>query len=419
MALTARIIRIGALASALIVLVPVCARAEDGDDRLLRLGSEKFKIMPQFATQLVYDTNIARVPRNRQDDLISQFSPGVTLNYQPTAKMSWDASYTLRGNVFAIHDEQDSLEHFLATHGHWQPGRLYLDYRTGFNKTESPLGQASEPSPKVGLEFDRRLEVEQSLVAATVGYEFNRFALELGYRRDGFLLLQHDLIDFNHHSDSVGVTGIYHLTGKTDLLGELGWSHTDFVSRFKNDYETWSGKAGVRGRITEKLQLTLEVGGKATQFESHPTLAAAGRASMDTSDFSGLVATLAATYELSARDTITATYLRDQIDSVRSNYLVQDRVALDLSHTFTGRWSARAGGAYEHEHESLTGSGAPGWKGVSKADSDWMDVHAGVTYDLRKWWTLDLSYAYESRFSGDRDLRFDDNRVTLGSTIRF
>lgn len=407
-----------AVAGSLLAAQPGRLRAEDSQDRLMNLGSDKFKILPTFNTMIEYDSNIARAPRGRTADMITHFSPGVSFTYDPSPTVSWDANYTLRGNVFADNGDQDSTEHFAGTDARWNPGPMHINVDARVEKTESPI-DLTRSVENVGTQFSDRLSVEQYSMGIALGFDLHTFGVELAYHRDQFNVLQGDFADFNHHVDTFLVNGTYHLTAKTDLIGNFTYSDTEFEHGFKNNYTAWEATVGVRGQVTEKLQVLARIGTRSAQFDFDEAGAVAQNRSPDDEEFSDVVAVGSANYQLTAKDNVAFTYLREQINSVRSNFILVNRVSLDWSHTIDDKWSTTAGGFYSNEDESLEDTVLLGLPFEGAADTESIGLTAGASYAFRKWWIFDLNYAFEAKYSRDNNRQFDDNRVMVSTTVNF
>ena len=214
------------------------------------LGLPGFKLTPFFTERLEYQSNVLLAPRNELDDFISRSIPGVVVEL-PFGTHRLDLSARAEILRYLKHSQFDN-EHFFLL-GNLQlnfPGGLKVRMKEQFTTTSDPPG----------TELTGRINRTTNTINPEVEYGLaRRFSLRAGYT---FTHVNFDepVTRLSRNEHTFGLTGYWHMTAKSDLLGNLSYGKINFGNVTGRDSERFFGMVGLRGELTSRLSSTFRFG---------------------------------------------------------------------------------------------------------------------------------------------------------------
>jgi hypothetical protein len=242
------VVSMTAVGTILLVAAPP-ARAMDMNAVWPDLNLPGFKITPFITERGEYQANVLLQPRNELDDFISRTIFGAVVEL-PFGRHRLDLSARAELLRFINNTQFDNEHYFLlANLALIYPGGLRIGVREEFVKTSDPPG----------TELTGRIESTTNTVALEAEYALaGRLSIGTNY---AYTRVRFDTVpQLDRDEHTVGVTGFWKVTAKSDLLANVSYGVKDFESVTARDAERFFGTVGLRGDVTSRLSSTFRVG---------------------------------------------------------------------------------------------------------------------------------------------------------------
>ena len=391
-------------------LVSTALNAIEPED-LLSIQVGGALIQPRVAVSETYNDNIYFRPSKPvpgfptlevADDLVSLFSPGVSVQLGKDEGNYISVDYGLNSFVYAIHPDENALDHSLSLRGRYAGRKLSLSGSDHIDQMSTIYGGGST----LGIKLDRWIMAD----TYQLSYQLTE---KTGFYVEG----QHNSTDFAKGlplydtSTFRGTLGFnYQWRPRLGLFGEVYSSRSssdpnlDLFPKGPSILAT-GGYLGARGEFTAKLTGMLKAG-----YET--------RGYSDGSDAPGSpVVEASVTHRFNEKSSTSLSYSRSSYASVQySKYsYVRDGVDLRIDRMLgsTGRLTASASARLEFDSYDATD--------VRSARSDQrMIVNASLFYQLKLWMVAALNYEFE-RFASDNPgvVDYDVNRITVQLSVGY
>jgi len=372
----------------------------------LRYGATS--LHPYLKLSLEHDDNIFLAVGNEQDDLITDVTAGLMLDMNKE-KGRLQAGYEANALWYADHSSEDRVEH---------RGFGILDWRIN---SAWRLKLSDELTRMGGVQDDAQFQIEKRLrnaAGAGLGYDHNRLSFDLAYL---YVVDRYDDLDEFDRDDQVAVlTGSYAVFPKTRVLLEVGRGWIDYDEPTISDADYYQVRLGLSGQITSKISGVAKAGYQSRDYDQERP-----------SDFSGFVAYVSLTMELSERTDLVFTGRRDLPASTffDNAYYKRTLLSAELNQKLGNKWTGALSAAYQQNdypesNQVQVGSipfgpfSFPVYEDKRRED-EIVTAKAELKYHVRDWAWVALSYTYETRDSNVTGFDYDDNRVALTVSMTF
>lgn len=409
-------------AAFLVILTPLMSSAKDWTD----------KIHPYISVQQIYDDNINLTPdNNKKSDNITVIRPGLGFsNMDQTGGIAFD--YNLGVNQYWKYDENNFISH---------NGNLDIKYlsREHFNfylreifvRSDDPrereyLAPASVPNAYVLSTTQERSVYWRNIVIPTVEYKFGKEdKIGVSYTEN----------DYDNQDESIGsrreatVTPFFAFwfDERNGISGEYGYTHGDFDNTpdlrgqsaklrytnrfgpkssvyldnlllrrdFKNsdtqDYDVYNPKLGIIYAFSRTLTGQIE-GGYYWQDQKYGPTRSAPTYNASLTDFDQRT-----TFNI----TLQGGFYEDYFTSQNLGFAKYHRLLVSAFHRLERRLFI-----------SMSGNGE--YADYTNDRDDWIyGGSATAGYDLLRWLSVSVQYAYQERDSSQDPNDYKDNRVTF------
>ena len=205
-----------------------------------------------------YNANIFITPSDKIDDFITTVSPELSLN-QITERSRMGVLGRLQGNFYAENDELNAIDQFFNTRiNHWLDTRVNLSGVFEYIKDSRP----DRDIQTTGLVLNKFTRYRRYLTLSGEYLVSENTAATFTY---DFVNQDFDdtrLADFDSHTANLTLTQrLNHYLPSTFARFNIDASRYDYPNVIINNY---SGTIGAGHEITEKLQLSIDLGGRYT-----------------------------------------------------------------------------------------------------------------------------------------------------------
>jgi hypothetical protein len=208
-----------------------------------------FRITPFITERVEHQTNILLQPNNELDDLISRTIAGVVVEL-PFGRHRLDLAARVEILRYFDNGQFDDEHYFvLANLALVYPGGLRIRVKEEFVKTSDPPG----------TELTGRIDNTTNTIAPEIEYAIaQRVSVGVNYAYARVRLDTVAPLDRDEHT--VGLTGFWRLTAKSDLLANVSYGVKQFESATSRDVDRYFAMAGLRGDVTSRLSSTFRIG---------------------------------------------------------------------------------------------------------------------------------------------------------------
>jgi len=361
-------------------------------------------LKPQFDLHHTFNDNIAYREEDKESDLITTVSPGLTLQLGDPTFNFIDLTYLFDRMEYLDRDDLSANQHRAALVLRFEKNRFLLEGRDTIEQLASPLGGGiSLGGAKVErLLWDDQYRLTYSFSDRTSLYTdllHTTFDYESGVRLYDSLTL-------------IGTLGFeYKAFSRTSFFGEVYYGMTENEPNLSGmaDYPTAEfvgGFVGMRGNFTEKLTGMVKAGFEHRTYRD------------DGDNSSAPVVDVNLTANFTERTILGLTYSRRQRESVqfaRSTYISDAITANLVQHLGNeGRLRANLRAMY-----SLADYEASDELAADRKDN-LLATGLTITYDIKLWLRVFGSYDFEYLDSPDSTVvDYAVNRATLGLELGF
>lgn len=377
--------------------------------------AEQFDLIPFVEIGVAYDDNIFFDAADETDDVMTSVAPGFEL-VKRTERLALSTQARAKLLFYAQNDELNDVDQTYAGELAYRLSQkwrvagdaLFLrDSRADRDLEDTGLVQNSEQREhqKYGVATDYQLN-EKILVTAAYGYARDEFEDDI------------DFSDYTAHTASVGVS--YNLSETfPETVGRLrfGFDRYEYESSLINNY---AFTAGFEKRLTERLSLSADAGGRYTYSEfdaNRLTEISPGRFVVvpdagEDEQWGGLgsVALICRgerwTTRLSVSHDIEAA-------SGRTGSVERTAVGLALARKISTTFTAGVSARYfinQGDRDELAGS---------DIDESTLRLHPYLRWELHRYLALDGAYTYTFAEDHAADTDSTQNRVTLVLQCRY
>lgn len=362
----------------------------------LRMGPVRFH--PFIRSVVTYDDNILLEDQDGREDVIYNIQPGAVIEI-PINRHQVAIGYEADIEVFTKerHAKQnDQNQNFFALVDVRFPD-WYINV----------LERFSETSGRSGTTFTDRIPRYDNSIHPKIGYRWNRFILEGGFR--------HFVRDFRRQIDDsldfqlVEWTAVlyYDLFARLKALIEGQVSQIDYDDNYQRNGTFTQTRVGLEGEILPNVVAKALVG---VQFRNYET--------ESKPDFNSWVAELKLEYEFreNLRFSLSAERVPLEATFGNVNYFKRHIVRFGAEYDITQKWTAFQGVKYYRD--SYTERAAVGTRSGFRRDNHF-SLETGLRYTPNEWLELELAYEFFHRNSNFQTFDYNDNRVSLTSIIAY
>lgn len=366
----------------------------------------KWKVMPHFDVNAMWDDNIFIQPDNEIEDFIFTFSPGLTVGYldeesrldrflerevRASRAVQYDGNfflldYTPSFVVFLDNDSENSFDQDARFEARWQLQKLSLSAQAAFvskNETNNELGtRLQHTGISAGLsaryQFTERTSAELGGFFQSDDYEEGSGNTE--YRAEGYLN--------------------YELTPLIDLGAGVAFGIVDVENAARQSFERLlaRGSYELTGKITAHAQAGVE-------FRQYDGAGDEQTNPIFEVDF---------TYEPAELTRIGIGAYRRVIPSITEPEDSVDATGIYLSFGRTLRTGLRLVAELGYEHSEYEDTGEE-----SARSDDYFFGRLGLIYNFATWGSAGLAYEYRNNDSSRSASGYTNNRVAVEFSFTF
>ena len=379
--------------------------------------SQRLTITPSLSLGERYDDNIFETKTDKQDDFITVISPGIRVQYLPTAPTLgtlFDFDYRAAIEFFADHSSQNNVGHrLLLTLDSPLAPSLDVRFRELLVITDNPLGRDERLSPPTGLRPASQQQRERTIHNEAEG----RADIRLGGRTSlgvvfGNLVDDVDVPDeFDEFRYTVGTD-----LGYTFNVARNSRAFVAYQATFESFRDNGIVPAG-----GSDAAFQVHAFGPGVRHELTPTLAVdAGLGySFTTSDApqkdgnSGVIGNVKLTKTFNKGQASLGYARRFGADGTTGDVLIDDTVSAIATINLTGKLTARLDGNVSwFNYQSVTTT-----TGTSdNSDRRFLSIRPGLTYQILRPWGISVAYIYEyTDYTEGTTANTSDHRLLLST----
>jgi len=333
----------------------------------------------------VFDDNILLAPVDPEADRITVILLKARLRWE-SGRESAHVTYRGRERLFADHAEFNGMEHYLDAAGSAGISSFRFEAGLEWKDLKDPFDVLQVTGP-VDSRFDREY-------LRAIG-DFNRLDLELTAARARFAVDDATLARGDYLRREIAALGAVEAGPQVAAFLELRLSQTDYDEPAFSDFTYTRVVGGVRGAVSPKVHTEARLG--------------FGRADPDSGGlfpvekFTGVVASISATWEIGEKHDLRAELAREPMESVLSGLAVADGVHLRYRYAFSEGWSAQGLLSWDRQEES-DGSN----------DRRVILARIGFQWAFRERFHADIGALFRTADSDVPALEFENYRFSLG-----
>ncbi len=343
-----------------------------------------FKVDPHFGLGIAYDDNILVSGGSRQlGDAITTLAGGVTVSLGDFATRTNSfliLNYTATGEIFAIHSDQNAVDHDASLVVRYQPHQFSVQLTSSYQLTHDATADLGE-------------RVSQQVYGGD---------LLLRYLRNDYTTLEAEAVYSNYSyagrdsnsQISGGIAAEYLLADKVTIGGGIVGGHLEGSNKLNEDFVQFQARLGYN--ITNQINLSLRAGlevrerGGGAGMALDPVFSLAGT----WTPYSGTKLTLEGHRSTEASASVAG-----------DDYISTGLQVTVRQHLFQ-RFYAELGAGYENAvYENITSVQAT----VRK--DDYYTLRVAVGYDFVEFVKAEVFYSYRNDRSNQAFNAFTSNRV--------
>lgn len=385
------------------LLLPAAARGQDADVDTIPIRREFLDPPPEIPhdpfgfgfTNIgytvglklaeVYDDNIFLTAAAEEEDLITVILLSAEGHYR---REDNEANVTYRGRerIYADNSDLTGMEHFVDASGRvrvsdfqFEAGGEWKDLKDTFNPLEIP-----EP---VDSTFGRgflRAGVEGNKVKVSLTAELARFAVD-----DDL----HDRGDYDQAG--LALLGAVSAWTQAEAFIEVLFRSTDYDEGEFSDFSYLRIAVGARGTFSPRLRGVGRIGFGRTETEDEGTI--------PSDDFTGLIADVTATWDMSEKHELFGGLLYAPSESVVSGLAIHQGVHAGWRFRMNEYWAVRTSVRWSQETDA---------SGDFERSGFWW--RAGVRWDSGKTLYADAGLLMRTADADDPTLEYDNLRLSIG-----
>jgi hypothetical protein len=296
--------------------------------------TDHLQLNGSVALQQWYDDNIFLTPDAEESDLITVLVPTIEASFDRD-DIHASVDYEGRERRFADHSEFDGMEHFVVARAGWRTRLLHLEVWDDFQDRKEPA---------TAIIFRDRVERRQNDVGASATLDLAQIDVELEASRRWYDVRESAFDLYDHERNQASLLVAFNVAGKTQALGQIGISDTDFTEEVLGDFGLRYAVAGVRTRPTGRLLATAKAGVVRIEQDEAD---APGRDDTDWTAFAQVV------WRVSIPVILQLKLERVPVETLTSGWSMYTRLNVSYSHWLAERWTVALFAYAERLNESV------------------------------------------------------------------
>lgn len=359
-----------------------------------RLHTGPLRIHPSLRNTVEYDSNIHLQKSDAREDVLFNIKPGVILEL-PIQRHQIAMGYEAEFEVFTKSPNQnDQNQSAFAL--------IDLNFPDGYVNV---LEKFSETSSRAGTTFTDRIPRYDQSIHPKLGYRWKRLIFEMAFRhyvRD-FRRQGNDALDFQMVEWTEVV--YYDLTARLKALVEYQVAQIDYDDNFQRNGTFQQARLGLDGEVLPNLTLKVRGGPHFRHYDHN-------------NDYNNWVAAITAEYRFRENITFNAALRRQPVEATFGDATFYKEHVIEAGAEYAWRrewifYSKARFGRHNYADRATVGA-QTGFRRDNHAG-----VESGVRYAPIDWLEFELAYEYLHRNSNFSDFGYNDNRVSLTSTLRY
>jgi Putative beta-barrel porin 2 len=361
----------------------------------LRILFGPIDIRPKMDFNVMYDDNITISNTNRKADFQYTLSPGVLFglgDYLQKEANYVTLEYIPSLILFNHFSTFNTLDQHLRAEGQYSLARLKLGPYFEYDKTSGPNrdigGRVSSEIYATGILTNYRIS-EKTSIDVNADLTFSHYQHQIGSKE----LVNHDWLNYSLTPKViVGLGGAFGVL-QPENGGTQNYQQALFKAQFVSTAKlTFNGNAGLEFREFPNGTKVTPVFGLSADYQAFPAtkLSISGSRNVTNSSLAG-------------GDNYTAT-----------------RVAVAIRQHLIGDYFLGFEVGYENDaYSQATGTTTGFAQTIAARQDNYFFIHPGVTYRLKDWADISLSYFYRDNESNIPANAFRDNQVALDLRLGF
>ena len=338
------------------------------------------------------DSNIELAPNNlRKDDVITQFIPGLELNFGKDALVKGVLTAQETLNSYAKNSQFNAQLGVVAFEAHYDNGKLQLGSNASYTQLDQNTYSANGTNIRrdlsaLGVNGEYSIS-DKTKIGSAVTYS------ETNYPNAGGV---------NDKTYGVPVNVYYAITPKVDLSGGVSYTRSELGDQ--TNYDDYYYNVGARGDFTAKLEGSFSVGYNDRKGSGISTTSGIAAPSD-----SGLGLRSALVYHYTDKTVVRLDGSRDFSNGATGASQQSTAVTLSGQSAIATAWRANVGITYRVIDFKIT---------PSRTD-DYFEGSMGATYVINSNLSVNGSYIYRSNSSDSFGNSFIGNIVSLSISARY
>jgi hypothetical protein len=383
--------------------------------------SQRLTITPSLSLGERYDDNVFETQTDKQDDFITVISPGIRVQYFPTALTlgtQFDLDYRAAIEFFADHSSQNNVDHRLSLSlvSPLAPS-LNVSLRNLFRITEDPLERGETLSDPTGLR-----PASQQQRQRTIRNEADaRADVRLGGRTSLGVLFRNliDDVDVPEELDefryTVGPELGYALNVARDSRVFVSYLVT--FESFRNNgivptpnadasFQVHAIGTGVRHELTPTVTIDAGLGYSFTQSDAP-----------EKDGHDGVIGNVRLTKTFNRGQASLGYARRFTADGSTGDVIIDDTVSAMATVNLTGRLTARLDGNVSWSNYQSTTLFT---LATDNSDQRFLSIRPGLTYQILRPWGVSVAYIYAyTDYTDSAIANYSDHRLLLSTQYAF
>ena len=380
-------------------------------------SSQRLTLTPSLSLGERYDDNIFETQTNKQHDFITVLSPGIRVQYLPTAPTlgtQFDLDYRANIEFFADHSSENNVGHrLLLTLDSPLAPSLQVSARELLVITENPLGRDERLSNPTGLRPVSQQQRERTLHNEAEG----RADIRLGGRTSLGLVFGNliDNVDVPEELDEFR----YSVGTELGYLFNVARNSRVFVA-YQVTFESFRNN-GIIPSVNADASFQVHAIGTGVRHELTPTLAVdAGIGySFTTSDapqkdgLNGVIGNVKLTKTFNNGQASLGYMRRFSAGGSTGDVVIDDTVSANASINLTGKLTARFDGNVSWFNFQSVTTITPT---ADNSDQRFLSIRPSLTYQILRPWDVSVAYTYQyTDYTDSTFTNYSDNRLFLST----
>ena len=359
-----------------------------------------WQVLPSFEFNSVYESNVNREAPGQEDhDIILNYTPAIEIARHGN-RYQLEAGYAMNFQEYLRDPDQNAFNHDAYTRLKHTTGKLTttLEEEFSFAKTYASTEQSE------------RRRILSNSVTPEIAYRLSdKFSVSAIYQNYLFEYLDSILKDSSYIVHDIGGRIYYHLTPRLDLYAQGSGIINNYYRTDTFDSNGFRALGGLRGRITDKLTMTLESGFKHHDYESSGI-----------NSYNDWVLSGAAEYQVTSKLKGALFLRRDKEESVYRNvgWYEVDSVGANLNYQLTSRIAADLGTTVQGNYYAADTTEAGNM--TDKRRDFVMASHVTLKWNPFRYFTFQSGYKFLQRQSNfDNLFEYVDHVVEASISLGF